>query len=145
MSFLAPPILNIFHKNFRVRRKNLWEGQQCDSTSMVVKLSDVRSKTGKKDKNAFFTWIHRTTIEAEPHCCPSHQFILLTQGPIPEIFAKNIETWGTWKSQVYFELAILNLFLVFSQWKLAWLSYEVSFISALGIVSLESWKRLHSN
>ena len=27
----------------------------------------------------------------------------------------------------------------------AWLSYEVSFISALWMVSSESWKRLHSN
>ena len=32
-----------------------------------------------------------------------------------------------------------------SQWKSAWLSYEVSFISVLGIVSSKSWKRLHPN
>ena len=36
-----------------------------------------------------------------------------------------------------------NVF-VFSQWKLTWLSYEVSFFSALGMVSSESWKIFHS-
>ena len=36
-------------------------------------------------------------------------------------------------------------FFVSAQWKSAWLSYEVSFISALGMVSSESWKRLYSN
>ena len=30
---------------------------------------------------------------------------------------------------------------VFSQWKSPWLLYEVSFISALGMVSSESWKK----
>ena len=34
---------------------------------------------------------------------------------------------------------------IFSRWKSAWLSYEVSFISALWMVSLESWTRLHPN
>ena len=31
-----------------------------------------------------------TTIYVEPHCCPSHQFILLTKGPISEIFASSL-------------------------------------------------------
>ena len=34
---------------------------------------------------------------------------------------------------------------VSSQWKSACLSYEVSFISGLGMVSSESWKILHPN
>ena len=29
-----------------------------------------------------------TTLEVEPHCCPLHQFILLTKEPICEFFAK---------------------------------------------------------
>ena len=29
-----------------------------------------------------------TTIQVEPHQCPSHQFILLIQGPTPKIFTK---------------------------------------------------------
>ena len=29
-----------------------------------------------------------STIKVEPHQCPSHQLILLTQGPINEIFTK---------------------------------------------------------
>ena len=31
-----------------------------------------------------------------------HQFILLTQGPIPEIFEKNIENWRSWKMKFCF-------------------------------------------
>ena len=38
-----------------------------------------------------------TTISVEPHWCPLHQFILLTQGPIPEIFMKK-----------YWELTVLK-------------------------------------
>ena len=55
------------------------------STYMVVRLSDVRSKTGKK-------------------CLFSHQFILLTQWPIPEIFAKK-----------YWEVAVLKNSVLLSQ------------------------------
>ena len=47
-----PPILNIFAKisgiSPWVSRINLCKGQQCGLTYMVVRLSDVRSKTGKK-------------------------------------------------------------------------------------------------
>ena len=32
-----------------------------------------------------------------PHQCPSHQSILPTQGPIHEIFTKNIKNWWFWK------------------------------------------------
>ena len=37
-------------------------------------------------------------IMVEPHQCPLHQFIWLNQGPIPEIFTKNIENWRNWKT-----------------------------------------------
>ena len=38
-----------------------------------------------------------TDIWIEPYQCPSHQSILLTQGPIHEIFTNNIENWRFWK------------------------------------------------
>jgi hypothetical protein len=38
-----------------------------------------------------------TTIQVKPHQCPLHQLILLIQGPIPKIFAKNIENRLRWK------------------------------------------------
>ena len=44
------------------------------------------------------------TIKIKPHWCPSHQFILLTQAPIPEIFAKK-----------YWELMVLKNSLFLSQ------------------------------
>jgi hypothetical protein len=40
-----------------------------------------------------------TTVK--PHQCPLHQFVLLTQGSIPEIFTKNTENWRSWKSQFF--------------------------------------------
>ena len=67
---------------------------------------------------------------------------------------KNIENWrspendfclvfwflvfGYWVDQNFF-------FFFFSQWKDQRLSYEVAFISALWMVSSESWKRLYPN
>ena len=54
----------------------------------------------------------------------------------------NGKIWAYEAAQVTGSLK--NVF-VFSQWKSAWLSYEVSFTSALGIGSSESWKRLHLN
>ena len=49
-------------------------------------------------------------IQVESHQCPSHQSILLTQGPILEIFIKNIENWPSWKMTLfcvsYFEFFI---------------------------------------
>ena len=41
------------------------------------------------------------TIQIEPHWCSLHQFILLTQGPIPEIFAKSNWEWGELKISVF--------------------------------------------
>ena len=45
-----------------------------------------------------------TTIYVKQHQCPSHQLILLTQGPIPEIFMKK-----------YWELAELENYLFLSR------------------------------
>ena len=49
------------------------------------------------------------TIEVEPHQCTSHQFIILTQGPIPEIFVKKIMRIGEIEKLNFFESAILIL------------------------------------
>ena len=52
----------------------------------------------------------------EPNWCPLCQFILLTQGPIPEIFAKKfLENWGSWNLS-FFQAAIFIFFVSF-QWK----------------------------
>ena len=60
-------------------------------------------KTHKKHFYPFFELMSDslTTIYVEQHCCLSHQFNLLTQGPIPEIFAKKY-----WELAEFFELAI---------------------------------------
>ena len=60
-----------------------------------------------------------TAIYVELHQCPSHHSILLTQGPIWEIFAKNFENWRFWKPQFFwfghfeFFLQKENLFFCF--------------------------------
>ena len=46
-----------------------------------------------------------TTIQVKPHQCPSHQSILLIQGPISEILRI-----GDFKKQIIFKWAILDLF-----------------------------------
>ena len=75
---------------------------------------------------------------------------LLTQGPIPEIFVKKYWELAELENDAFVFCFWLWGFskkfcFVFSQWKSPWLLYEVAFISALFMVSLESWKRLHSN
>ena len=42
-----------------------------------------------------------TAVQVVPHQCPLHQSILLTKGPIHEIFAKNIENWRSWKMSFF--------------------------------------------
>ena len=51
-----------------------------------------------------------TAIYIEPHQCPSHQSILLTQGPICEIFAKFFLRIVDFENLSFFESAILNFF-----------------------------------
>ena len=47
------------------------------------------------------------------------------------------------QNNVFFCFWLLDFSIFFSQWKSPWLSYEVAFISALWMVSSESWKRLY--
>jgi hypothetical protein len=51
------------------------------------------------------------TIYIEPHQCPSHQSILLTQGPIHEILAEIAQLLVVVEKLSFFESAILNFFL----------------------------------
>ena len=42
-------------------------------------------------------------IQDEPHQCPSHQSILLTQGPIHEILAEIAQLLAMLKNSVFFQ------------------------------------------
>ena len=57
-----------------------------------------------------------TAILVEPHQCPVHQSILLTQGPIPDIFVKHFENWRFWKIQ-FFWVGHFRIFFASSPWK----------------------------
>ena len=48
-----------------------------------------------------------TTIQVEPHQCPTHQSILHIQGPIPEIFTKNSENWQSPENDFCFSFQFL--------------------------------------
>ena len=67
------------------------EGHWCSSTYMIVRLSDKSSKTAKKYRKSIF-WLFLSFCWTA-----SRPYILLTQGPIWEIFAKK-----------FWELAILK-------------------------------------
>ena len=51
-----------------------------------------------------------TDIQVEPHQCPLHQSILLTQGPIHEIMAVIAQLLGVVEKLSFFESAILKFF-----------------------------------
>ena len=51
-----------------------------------------------------------TDTKVETHQCPSHQSILLTHGPIHEIFTKKTLRIGDFEKLVFFESAILEFF-----------------------------------
>ena len=53
-----------------------------------------------------------TTIYVEQNQCPSHQLILLTQGPIPEILAKKYWRWSL-KNSVFFRPPLIIFFLLY--------------------------------
>jgi hypothetical protein len=81
-------------------------------------------KQPKNTKNAFLPVFELMsdslmTIEVEPHQCPSHQSILHIQGPISEIFTKNIENWQSPENVFCLVFWLLGcskiLFFVFSQ------------------------------
>ena len=67
-----------------------------------------------------------TTIKVKPHQCPLHQFTLLTQGPIPEIFVKKYWELAVLKNSVFFVSAIL--FFCFIPMK----SVKVSWVAKMG-------------
>jgi hypothetical protein len=72
-----------------------------------------------------------STIEVEPHQCPSHQSILLTQGPIHKILQIFFENWWFWKTP-FFWVGHNGIFFASSQWKLV----KVSWISRMGRITL---------
>ena len=51
-----------------------------------------------------------TAIWVEPHQCPLHQLILLTQGPVHEILAVIAQLLGVVEKLSFFESAILKFF-----------------------------------
>ena len=51
-----------------------------------------------------------TAIQVVPNQCPSHQSILLTQGPIHEILAVIAQLLGVVEKLSFFESAILKIF-----------------------------------
>ena len=99
--FSKPSIINIFFAKLSridlwVSRINWYKGHQCGSMDMVFRLSNIMPKTGKKYQKNFFPVLGLTTISVE-----SHQLILLTQGPIPEIFAKKHWDFGSLKISAF--------------------------------------------
>ena len=81
-----------------------------------------------------------TAIYVEPHQCPSHQPILLTQGPICESFAK-----------IFWELAILKnivflsrpFWIFFFKWKFIFCFFPIKTIQSL-LVSKDGSKKISS-
>ena len=73
-------------------------------------------KTQKKHFLSVFelTLDSLSTIQVEPHQCPLHQSILLTQGPIHEILAEIAQLLVVVEKLSFFESAILNFFLLHS-------------------------------
>ena len=51
-----------------------------------------------------------TTIQVEPHQCPLHQSILLTQGPIQEIFAKKFRELAILKNKLFLAAILKFIF-----------------------------------
>ena len=50
-----------------------------------------------------------SALQAEPHQCPSHQFILLTQGPICEILAEIAQLLVVVENLSFFESAFFPM------------------------------------
>ena len=88
-----------------------------------------------------------TATKVETNQCPSHQSILLTQGPIHEIFMKKYwELTKPWK-WLLFSFLVFGYWVVQKKFFLVFLyernqggSYEVAFIPAPWMVSSESLK-----
>ena len=78
----------------------------------------VRHKLKNRPKMHFFCFLaifelisdSLTAISVEQNQCPSHQSILLTQGPIHEILMKIAQLLEVVEKLSFFESAILNFF-----------------------------------
>ena len=83
--------LNLYgHEALRHKLKNGLKTQKMHILAVLGLLSDSL-----------------TTIKVEPHQCPLHQSILLTQGPIHEILAVIAQLLGVVEKLSFFESAIL--------------------------------------
>ena len=84
--------LNVYgHEAVRSKLKNSLKTQKMHFLSVFELTSDSRS-----------------TIQVEPHQCPSHQSILLTQGPIHEILAEIAQLLVVVEKLSFSESAILK-------------------------------------
>ena len=114
--------LSNFRQNFTnwssawVSRISWCKGHWFCSTYMAVRLSDICSKTVKKHKKCIFClfWsICRTASRpyrlGEPHQCPLHHSILLTQGTIHFFFKKNFFASSSWKLVTNYVLEWMGL------------------------------------
>ena len=127
---------------------------------MVVRLSDISSKTGKKCIfGVFRLFLCLCRTASRPYklslinalcinqCCTS-------KDQSQKFSQKNIENWRSPEN----DFCLVFWFLVFGYWvvqKIFFLvflnkkhqggSFEVAFIFSLWMVSSESWKRLHLN
>ena len=98
---------NSFSRSTNSQKKILNISCWCGSTYVVVRLSDIGSKTGK---NAFFVFLdYFEAYIGQPrnniswaHQCPYYQSILVTKEPIHAIFLK--------KYWAFFLLAVLIFF-----------------------------------
>ena len=93
-----------------------------------------------------------TATKVETNQCPSHQSILLTQGPIHENFMKKYWELAELENEFFlrrpfwiFKSAILIFFFASSHWKMQPIYMRYHFFSALWMVFPESWKRSCSN
>ena len=106
--FSKPPILNIFCENFM--DWSLLNLYGCEAVWHKLKNCLKTQKT-------YFLPVFElmpdslTTVWVKPHQCPSHQSILLTQGPICEIFTKKFRELAILKNGHFEKSAILNFFL----------------------------------
>ena len=84
--------LNVYgHEAVRSKLKNSLKTQKMHFLSVFELTSDSLS-----------------TIQVEPHQCPSHQSILLTQGPIHEILAEIAQLLVVVEKLSFFKSAILK-------------------------------------
>ena len=84
-----------------------------------------------------------TAIQVEPNQCPSHQSILLTQGPIQEIFVKKFRELAILKKQLFFWLPFRKKNLLHSHVKRSKFLGQQGWVDILMITLVFSWFFLH--